>query len=403
LTTRSASAFGPRFPARILAAAALVLLGGCGSLFRRSPPPGYPFQRLYYDASRVLDVAEPDPAFYRERARLEVAGRELDEVLTALIVDPSRKDHVRANAVTLLADREGFNAVGVLRRQLVSATADPVREAAAVGLRRFAADSAGARNALRAALVDPVWRVRLAALQGLDVEDARAVRALLEREDDARVQVVARQLLTLFEARGAPLMRGERGDLRTSGGDTVPRLVFQPAAGEGPEGVRHGALWVELPGSNELVPLAQEVEVVGDVVPAFFDPQRRAVVFEAGRQIQIRDLQSGETRTIAAGVAPRPIPFTDRFVFVREASRTPAGGGATELEYEVMRASFTGGDAQVVARLRTRARPQWFGGASPVRTMVVGERREGFVLRGPGIEPIVLETPAEAPPPPPRP
>src|SRR5215207_4758489 len=152
---RSAPRPGTRSPARLLALAALVLLGGCGSLLRRSPPAGYPFQRLYYETVRVLDVAEPDPAFYRERARLEVAGRELDEVLTAMIVDPTLADHLRANAIALLADRQGFNAVGILRRQLVSANADPVREAAAVGLRRFAADSAGARNALRAALVDP--------------------------------------------------------------------------------------------------------------------------------------------------------------------------------------------------------------------------------------------------------
>ncbi|HEX8691276.1 MAG TPA: HEAT repeat domain-containing protein [Longimicrobium sp.] len=390
-----------RRPARLLATlAALALLGGCASLLRRTPPPRYGYQRLYYETVRVLNEEEPDPAFYRQRARLEVMGPELDEVLIDLATDPSVNENVRANAITLLADRRGFNAVGVLRRLLVSSTSDPVRAAAVVGLQRFAADSPQARNALRAALSDPWSRVRLGALQGLDVEDAPLLRALLPEEDDPQVRTVARQLLTLFEARGARLARNERGDLRTAGDDTVPRIVFHAAQADTVGRVSVGALWVELPGEGGLVPLAQQVEVVDDVVPAFFDPRRRAVVFEADRQIQIRELASGQTRVVSGGIAPRLVPFSESFVFAREVagSRRRGLGNTTEVDYQVMRASFGGGTPEPLGTLHAVIRPDRFHGASPVRVMVVGEARDGFVLRGPDVTSFALPTTAEGAP-----
>ncbi|HEX8243667.1 MAG TPA: HEAT repeat domain-containing protein, partial [Longimicrobium sp.] len=191
-----------RRPARLALWAVLLLAAnGCASLLRRTPPPQYGFQRLVYDVNRILDVQEPDPAFYRERARLEVMGPELDPALTVLITDASVKDNVRANAVMLLADRRGFNAANLLRGVLISSPSDDVRMAAAAGLQRFAADSPMVKRGLRAALLDAHYRVRLAALQGMDVEDAPFVRALLGREDNPQVRVVAAQLLTLFEAR----------------------------------------------------------------------------------------------------------------------------------------------------------------------------------------------------------
>jgi hypothetical protein len=381
-------------PARLALVAALVLAGGCASLLRRTPPPQYGFQKLVYDVRRILDVEEPDPAFYRERARLEVMGPELDPALTQLVTDAATKENVRANAALLLADRHGANAVNVLRGVLVSSASDEVRVAAAAGLQRFAADSPQVRQALRAALLDPHSRVRLAALQGMDVEDAGYVRALLQREDNGQVRVVAGQLLTLFEARGAPLAADPRGDLRTWGDDSVPHIVFHPATADTATRVKTGALWVELPGGRGLVPLAPTVEVVNDVVPAFFDPQRRVVVYEADRQVNVRDIATGATRTVGPGIAPRPGPFTDAFVFLREVPDSRrAAGTATELDYSVLRAPFAGGDASVVGTLHATLRPDRFGGASPVRTMVVGETSAGFVLRGTDLGTFMLPGP----------
>jgi hypothetical protein len=376
--------------------AALLLLPGCVGLFRRTPPPQYGFQRLVWEATRVLDVEEPSPAYYRQRARLEVMGPELDEALVFIVNDPRAEVNVRINAVTLLADRGQPNAATQLRAVLASNRTDELRVAAAGGLQRFAADSPFVKQALRAALQDRSAEVRLVALQGMDVEDVAFVRAQLRGEENGQVRTVARQLVTLFEARGAPLATDERGDLRTAGADSVPRIVFHPTSRDAATRTQTGALWVEIPGRS-LLPLAPAVQVVNDVVPAFFDPQRRAVVYEADGQVQVRDLASGQNRTVGPGIAPRPVPFTERFVYLRE---VPGSRRGAETEYVVARAAFGGGAVEEIGRLQATTRP---GAAPAVRTVVVGEGHEGFILRGEGVTPFVLPGPYERPDAPPRP
>jgi hypothetical protein len=382
-----------------LALAGLAALGGC-VLMQPSAPPRYGNRLFVNQVVRILDVEEPSPAYYRQRARLEVMGPELDAVLIGLVEDDAQDENVRANSVILLADRRAAGSMRLLRRQLMASPSDMVRVAAVHGLQRFAADSAGARNALRAAAGDPSALVRLNVLQKLDVEDAPLIRGLLAREEDARVRTIARQLLELLEARGARLVRDPRGDLRTSGREEAPQIVFHPTWRDSPGGVEVGALWVEVPGATGLVPLAQEVEVVDDVVPAFFNVERTLVVFEAGGEIRVRDLRSGATRTVGAGVAPRVIPFTDQIVFVRPVpgTVTPAGDAAT-VRYDVVRAGLAGGAPEVIGQLEATVRPDVHASASPVRWMVVGEGRNGgFVLRAPGVTPFELPGPYEAPP-----
>jgi len=229
------------------------------------------------------------------------------------------------------------------------------------------------------------------------------VRALVQREQDPRVRQIALQLLTLLEARGAPLLRDERGHLRTMGPDDAPQIVFHPSWGNAEAELEVGALWVELP-DQTLLPLGQDVEVVDRVVPAFFDPTRSFVVFEDARAVRVRNVRTGETRTVSDGVGPRVIPFADAFVFLREipSSRRDLQDG-TVLEYEVLRASYRGGAPEPIGRLTVVARPQVHGGASPVRWMIVGEAAGGFVLRADGMPPFPLPGPFEAAPPPPTP
>ncbi|HEX2081054.1 MAG TPA: HEAT repeat domain-containing protein [Longimicrobium sp.] len=380
-----------------LALAGLAALGGC-ALLQPSAPPRYGNRLFVNQVVRILDVEEPSPAFYRERARLEVMGPELDAVLIGLVEDEGVDENVRANAVILLADRRAQGSMELVRRQLAGSGSDLVRAAAVRALQRFAADSAGARNALRAAAGDPSPLVRLNVLQRLDVEDAPLIRDLLAREDDARVRTIARQLLELLEARGAQLVRDPRGDLRTSGREDAPQIVFNPTWRDSLGGVEVGALWVELPGQPTLVPLAQDVEVVDDVVPAFFDVGRSLVAFEAGREIRIRDLRTGGTRVVGPGVAPRVIPFTDRIVYVRQQADgwRPVEDGAM-VTYDVMRVGLTGGEPEVIGTLEAHVRTDVRRGASPVRWMVVGEARNGFVLRAPGMTTFVLPGPFETP------
>lgn len=381
-----------------LALAGLSALGGCVFL-QGGQPPRYGNRLLVNQVVRILNVDEPSPAFFRERARLEVMGPELDGVLMGLVEDDAADDNVRANAALLLADRRAPGTMYLLRRQLAGSSSDVVRAAAVRGLQRFAPDSAGARNALRAAVGDPSATVRLNVLQRLDVEDAALIRGLLAREGDPQVRTIARQLLELLEARGARLVRDPRGDLRTSGRENTPQIVFHPTWADPSAGLEVGGLWVEVPGSSTLVPLAQDVEVVDDVVPAFFDPARTIIVYEAGREIRVRDLRSGSTRPLGPGVAPRVIPFTDFIVFAREVpGAVQAGERGSAVQYEVVRARFAGGAPEVIGRIQAQVRFEVHRGASPVRWMVVGEGGDGFVLRGPGITPFVLPGPFEGPP-----
>ncbi|HEX8361512.1 MAG TPA: HEAT repeat domain-containing protein [Longimicrobium sp.] len=384
-------------PARLLALPALLVLSGCFW----GPAGGGPRpERLQARVTRVLDAETPSPAYYRERARLEVLGRELDEVLFRMIRDPAVAEHVRANAVTLLADRHAAGALTLLRRVLVSSADDAVRLAAVTGVQRFAVDSPQARNALRAAVGDPSRLVRLNALQGLDVEDVALLRALLAREEDPEVKLIARQLVTLFESRGAALARNAQGELRTVAADSAPQIVFHPERPDPAGGPQVGALWVEMDRAR-LVPLAQDVEVVGDVVPAYFNATRTAVVYEAAREIRVRDLRTGQTRVVGPGIAPRLLPFTDRFVFLQEVpSERQDTIGGTSIVYRVVRAPFAAGPTERLGLLSAVARADRDRGASPARRMVVGELRQGFVLRAPGMAPFVLPpAPAEAPAP----
>lgn len=382
---------------RTLAALGLLAVAACATGGRGAQPPRMAVPPLQLQVADLLDEDEPTPEYYRQRARLEGLGAELDEVLVRLAEDREASAHVRANALRFLAERSAFGVLTLLRRALLISDEDEVRLAAVAGLHRFAPDSVQAREALRSALGDPSARVRLTALQGLDVIDAAAIRDMLEEEEDPQIRLIGRQLLRIFETRGAPLVADARGDLRSGGGDTVPQIVFHPTRKDPFGGTDLGGLWVELPGSA-LVPLAQEVEVVAGVVPAFFNRGGTAVVYEAGREVLVRNLRTGQTWVVGPGIAPRVVPFTDRFVFLQEArgARRATPNDGTELHYTVMSSTFSPSPPEAIGALTVISRPDRHRGASPARWMVISELRQGFVLRGLGVNPFIL--PGAGPP-----
>ncbi|HEX2094472.1 MAG TPA: HEAT repeat domain-containing protein [Longimicrobiaceae bacterium] len=354
-------------------------------------------QRLTNEVRRILAEDEPSAAFYRDRNRLEGMGTEIDPVLVALVNDPEAAETVRANALLLLADRRAPAAVPVMRRILLTTEEDELRAAAVVGLQKFAAESPAAANAIRSAVDDPSSRVRLSVLQALDVEDVELIRALLRREENPQVRAVAKELVSLAESRGAALPPSPDGTYRTTVPEGEPQIVFQPSWTDSAAAIRVGALWVEIP-EQRLVPLAQRVETVAGVVPAFFSQDRSSVVYEAEREIRVRNLRTGASRVLGPGVAPRLIPFTDRFVFLEEQRpRRREVQGGTELTYEVLAVSFAGGVPERLGVLRVTARPDRHANASPVRWMVVGESAEGFVLRGEGMSTFLLPNPFRGP------
>lgn len=343
------------------------------------------------EVREILAIGEPSPEYYRARARLDEMGPEVDAVLVAIARDPENRPVARSNALMLLADRRSPAAIPVLRETLLTDESAAQRAAAVLALQRMAADTPEAANLIRTAVGDPSRTVRLNALQALDVADVEMIRAVLEEERDPDVRRVALQLISLAEDRGAPLARDRRGALRTAGAEDDPQIVFRPVRSDSIDGTARGDLRIELPTGPD-IPLAPLAEVVAGVVPAFFSPDRSRVVYEAERQIRVVDLRTREVMEFGDGIAPRPVPFSPDFVFLRPLRRDRRGDGSTELTYEVVRASFEGGATESIGELQALARPEAHGNYSPVRWMVVGETPDGFVLRGEGISTFKLPT-----------
>jgi hypothetical protein len=172
--------------------------------------------------------------------------------------------------------------------------------------------------------------------------------------------------------------------------------VFRPVRADSISDLAVGDLRLELPAAQD-IPLAPLAEVVGGVVPAFFAPDRSRAVYEVDREIRTVNLANRQIRSLGAGIAPRVVPFSDDFVFLRPIAdagvERPEG---TELRYSVYRASF--GDTQpvLIGELTATARPDRHANYSPVRWMVVGESPAGFVLRGEGVSTFPLSPSSRA-------
>jgi hypothetical protein len=312
-------------------------------------------------------------------------GPEVDAVLVTLSRDFRSRPVPRSNALILLAERGSPAAIAVLGQVLLGEEIEMLRSAAVLGLQRLAPQSDSAASLIRSAVGDPARTVRLNALQALDIREVETIRTLLQSETDSEVRTVAVQLVALAESRGAPLAFDRRGALRTTGMESDPQIVFRARAAGSPSGIAVGDLRVELPNAAD-VPLSASAEVVGGVVPAFFSADRSRVVYEVDREIRVIDLGSRQIRSLGPGIAPRVVPFSQQFVFLREVveARRELDEG-TEMHYEVFRATFTNGEPELIGTTSALARMQTYSNYSAVRWMVVGEARDGFALRGYGV------------------
>ncbi len=352
-------------------------------------------ERLAADLREVLASDRPSQEYQRMRSRFLEMGPEIDEVLVELVEDVRARPQARANALILLADRDSPLALPILSRAL-GYDNEHLRSAAVIGLSRLAPRSEDALALVRAATRDRSRNVRLNALQGLDIREVETIRELLEREPDPEVRQVAMQLVVLAESRGAPLAADERGALRTEGGADEPHIVFRPVSVDSAAGTATGDLRVELPGARDL-PISPAALAVGNVVPAFFSPDRSALVAETESGIRVIDMETRSSRLVGTGIAPRIIPFTQSFIYLRPKRTTPRyTPRGTEERYDVFRSSFAGGEPELVGELRAWRHEEVHGGESPVRWMVVGDAGEGFVLRGDALDPFPL-TAAAAP------
>jgi hypothetical protein len=146
---------------------------------------------------------------------------------------------------------------------------------------------------------------------------------------------------------------------------------------------------------KKTVELRGNIEVVGNVIPAFFSPDGKYVVYEADRQIHVRDLQSGTDRDVGAGFAPRVRPLTDQFVYMTEDTTGRADlHDRLKVRYNVMSATFAAGTAPSSIGVAGGFISQEAHGAySPARWMRVEERDGNFYLASDGLENFQLPLP----------
>jgi hypothetical protein len=275
-------------------------------------------------------------------------GPDLDVILIGLIGDTRARTEARADALILLADRGSPLALPTLSSALQYDN-ERLRSAAVLGLNRLADPVAD--ELIRRATYDRSRTVRLNALQSLDIQDVETIRQVLLRETDREVRLVGMQLIALAEARGAPLAPDFRGSLRTMSGENEPQIVFRPFVTDSTARVSRGDLRIELPELPDIA-LAAGAVSVANVVPAFFSPSRAHVVFESNGQIGVADIDDRTIRWVAAGIAPRPIPFTNKFVFLREREIPPAfEARGRRLVYDVNLASFEAAEYERIGEL----------------------------------------------------
>jgi hypothetical protein len=373
---------GQRFGTLLVPVLGIVVLSACASRPVMEAPYSY---RLAAEVRSVLGAGGSTVDYLRARTRLQEMGPEIDVILVGLVGDTRARPEARADALLLLADRRSPLALPTLESALQDNN-ERLRSAAVLGLNRLAATTPVAVDLIRQATRDRSRTVRLNAMQSLDIREVETIREVLERETDPEVRQVGVQLVALAESRGAPLASDRRGTLRNAVGEGEPQIVFRPVFYDSAADVARGDLRIELADGPDL-PLAASATAVSSVVPAFFAPDRSSVVVESNGEIRVVDVSTRHVRNLGPGIAPRPIPFTQHFVFVRESA---ASIGGDEVLYEVLRAPFADGDAEIVGQVRARLQEDLHAGESPVRWMVVDETDEGFALRAENMDTFQL-------------
>jgi hypothetical protein len=340
-------------------------------------------------ATPAPTAAAGDPALYKllEKVPMDSAA---EVALQDYELEASL--NVRYNAVRILGVREAAAYVPSLRAAL-SAREPQVRAAAvtAAGLILNQRPRTGLSVVL-AALDDPAPQVQGKALEVLGTRDLAVLRDFLARHPKGEAATIARGLLQAGEDRGAPLASDLAGVLRraTAGGLT---LEFRPA--------RSWPQWQAAVGtvsiSGQKSPLSiPDIEAVADVVPVFFAPDESAIVYEQNRHIYVRALRSGEVREVGAGIAPRPLPFTEDFIYFRPDS-TLAGELREQYKqrYDILRAGFTPKtqDPRFLGKMTTTLEMKQHGNYSPARWVRVVENQARFTLEGTGAETFRLPDP----------
>lgn len=314
---------------------------------------------------------------------------DFDDRLQAAVVDTTNPPLVRTNAILLIADRRAGGQVEAFLSAL-EANDEDVRAAAVVGLRNYFGVSSTV-DLLKGALRDPSPLVQARALESLADRDPDILREYIANARNAELKAIAQDLIAAAESRGAPLVPVDTlGTLRRSIGDDIV-LTYSPVTRWRSHSASLGSLTLTI-GKTPPIKLADSVEVVRNVLPAFFSGDAKHVVYESNRNIYVRDVDARTTRRVGPGIAPRVLPFTNTFVYAQEKRRTdnPQGAGIT---YDLFRTTFTEGESTPIGEAGAHAQTIVAGGFSPLRWARIIEQDGHFVLVGESLDEFRLPDP----------
>lgn len=384
------------------AAAALLwlLITACGGSRAAAPAGEAPAPTEPGPDASLVELLDTDVLSAERESRIRGRDSTADPLprrLNQIARDPDAPPYARGNALLLLGEFEAIGYLGAFALGLRAEDAR-VRAAAATGLESLVAlEPDRVLPILRRALRDEEPWVQARALQSLGAVDPDALRRYVPTAPTEELRQIARSLLQVAEERGAPLSPA------MASGEAIPdtlarvsalgrRVRFITEKRWPAWGLAAGRLEVAPP-DGEFAEVAGAVEVVAGVVPAFLSPDERWLVYETAREIRVRDLRSGADRIVGPGVAPRVIPFSSSFVFLRATDEAPSGRDETRLTYEVYRASLEGGAPESLGSLTATLSRQRFGNASPVRWMRVVEVSGEFFLEGERMDRFALPSP----------
>jgi hypothetical protein len=377
----------------------VTILGGCASGGRSAPEDPNLDETRWRGDPRLYHILLPYPIGAEQQDSLDAYALRHETATNYLLAEAAEDPHapsvVRVNALFVLAQRRASTHLHTFRNAL-DAEDVRVRAMAASAMREFVAVlPREATSIARMALADPEPEVQAQALQILGDNDVELLRAYLRRAPNAELRTIAQDLVQLAEQRGAPLEGDSTtGELSRETTDGY-RITFTP--------VRHWPRWdaglgtVQIEKDGTVLQTIEDVEAVAGVVPVFLSPGARHVVFERGRSIIVRSLADGTERLVGAGIAPRPRPFTDEFVFLREIpGAAEERRSDTKLAYEVLTTPFdplSDVPPKLLGATTATATFSRHGGYSPVRWMKVEERAASFYLTSPHMEIVSLPDP----------
>jgi hypothetical protein len=140
--------------------------------------------------------------------------------------------------------------------------------------------------------------------------------------------------------------------------------------------------------------VAGNVEVVGNVLPAFVAHDSLLLVYEAYREVHVYSLRDHSNRKLGNGIAPRILPFSSDVIFLREVQENRrATPQDIPYRYHVIRVPVAGGQETLLGEIKVSVRNDDHGNYSPVRMLRVLEQDGQFYLVGERVDKFQLPSP----------